>query len=506
VADPFIDGAIERATANLLRETDPEIDPLFPTAVVRGCRLLGRALDVAPLLESWRFGSTRDSGAIRYRWAMIPRLAGPPPAWVPPEGEWAAWRPLDAMALAEMPDRREAFEARLLTPIILADMIQLLADAAQRDDEAGVLARSYLDEARPKLRRDAVEWVQERHAWGDTWALRALARRPAALCLLQPFALAIADAYAATARLAAAGLPGTGYPFDGVPLVSASAQLASGLLALGLHPRLVGSLASWIRERRNPDGGWGDGGGPSDVLTTLVAGELIASLDPTDDASETATWLARAQDPDGWWRAFGPETTWLSVEVLDWLRQATRPFADRFLWPSLAVASRDHRTDLPFCDYVADLEQLFAVIPGLATAPVEIAFIDLAGFGAFNNEHGMAMGDEALRAFADAIDALDGALAVRDGGDEFLVVGTPTATGLPKRLAAFSAAWPARFSSRFPGATVIAPRILTGTTTGSGLIHGRDVMGGRIGDLGRDGGAINGSGAQLDLGTIAPAA
>ncbi len=165
-------------------------------------------------------------------------------------------------------------------------MLELLGRAIERGDDTSELARIYLDEAMPKLRRDAAAWVQELHAWSDTWALWALARRPAALGALHPFALAIADAYAAAARRAGGRVLGTRFPYHRVPLVSGSAQLATGLVALGFHPKLVGSLAGWVRAEQRADGGWGDGEHPSDVITTLVAADLLG--DPRPDLRSRA--------------------------------------------------------------------------------------------------------------------------------------------------------------------------------------------------------------------------
>ena len=207
-----------------------------------------------------------------------------------------------------------------------------------------------------------------------------------------------------------------------------------------------------------------------------MAADLIAALDPEYDPTPTAEWLARSQRLDGWWRACGPETTWLTVEILAWLRRADESFADRFTWPHLAVANRDRRTGLPFYGYFADLERLFQALPGLRDAPIDIAFIDLAGFGAFNNAFGMAMGDEVLRAFAQAIARIPGSMAIRDGGDEFIVVGSPTGTGLPVRMAAFREAWAAEFAATY-GPGMVAPRILTITTTGECIVQARNELG-----------------------------
>ena len=391
---------------------------------------------------------------------------------------------------------------RFVTPIVVADMIDLVVATIARAGPAADFARDVLDDALPKLRRDAAAWVQELHAWADTWALWALARRPAALALLHPFALAIGDGYAASARKNGGPVLGKRYPFHDVPLVSASAQLASGLVALGIHPNLIGSIASWIGSQRHDDGGWGDGDGPSDVLTTFVVADLLGSLDPDFDPAPTAAFLAGAQGRDGWWRALGPEATWLTVEVLQWLVASDGPFVDRFRWPHVVLTNRDRRTGLPFYGYYADFERLAAAVPGLAKADVEIAFLDLVGFGVFNNAHGMAMGDQVLRAFAQAMTRIPRSLAIRDGGDEFLVLGTPTDTGLATRLEAFRAAWVSEFKASFPGAEPAVPRILTCVTKGAGIVRARDALGIRVGELKHAITDVPLTGIQVDVGRL----
>jgi len=496
-----IEMAIDRA-AHAIDRCDEWSDPLFGVAVLRGHRFIGRRAAPDALLESWRPWTTRLSGAIRYRWAIDPRFAGPLPTWVGAEPTWRPWHPRAAEALDARPDTRWQFVDRLLTPIVLADVLDMLDGAAERGDDIGDLARDYLDEAMPKVRRDAAAWVAETHAWTDTWALRSIARRSGALRRLHPFALAIADAYAATAQRSGNVVLGTRYPFHDMPLVSASSHLAGGLAALGVHAKLVGALAEWVRGAQHHDGGWGDTDGPSDPLTTLVASDLLATLDPTFDPASAAAWFSRCQRDDGWWRAYGPEATWLSVEILAWLQASIRPFDARFRWPNLALANRDRRTGLPFYAYFADLARLFGEVRGLSSAAVEVAFIDLAGFGTFNNAHGMAMGDRALTAFARALNDLDTAIAIRDGGDEFLVVAAPGSVGLPERLATFRASWPERFRAEFGTTGVVAPRILTVTTRGDCLIDARDELGIAIAALKRDYPVVGWEGVQRDLGRL----
>jgi len=496
--------SVERAIADgsdAVTRTRPDDDPLFPIAVLRGHRDLGLEADAGTVLARWAPGVTRETGSVRYRWNINPRLAGELPPWVGTIGIWKPWRAADAAAWAERKGRSFEDIERLLTPIILTESLDFLSELARAPDARGELAQACLDEALPRARRDAAGWVQELRAWADTWALWAIARRPGALTLLHPFASAIAGSYAASAQKAGGRVLGTRFPLHDVPLPSGSAQLATGLVALGVQPDLAGVLAAFVRAHQSEDGGWGDGDGPSDELTTLVAAGLLATLDPAYDPGPTARWLATRQRPDGWWRACGPEATWLTVEVLAWLRQASLPFSSRFAWPHLAVADRDRRTGLPFYGYFGDLERLFVAVPGLAAAPIDLAFIDLAGFGRFNNAFGMAKGDEVLRTFAQALARIPGSMAIRDGGDEFIVLGPPTGTGLPERMASFRETWAVEFATTY-GHGVVAPRILTATTTGDRIVEARNDLGIRIAHLKDEVHDVGPLGVQRDLGRL----
>ena len=130
------------------------------------------------------------------------------------------------------------------------------------------------------------------------------------------------------------------------------------------------------------------------------------------------------------------------------------------------------------------LARLFASLPSLAASETELGFIDLAGFRAFNNAHGQDAGDAVLAAFAGALSGVDAAAAIRDGGDEFLLVGAPARGGLSRDLDSFRRAWPAAFRARF-GADVppVAPRILVTKTRGGDLRAAREVLGRTIASL-----------------------
>ena len=134
-------------------------------------------------------------------------------------------------------------------------------------------------------------------------------------------------------------------------------------------PNLVGELARNVASSQQIDGGFSDAGGPSDVVTTLAAATLLAQLDPDFDPTPTSRWLADRQDEWGWWHGYGPETTWLTVELVTWLGRSSTTFAERFAWPHAALAERDRRTGLPFYGYYTDLHRLFSEVAGLSQPP-----------------------------------------------------------------------------------------------------------------------------------------
>ena len=483
-----LDGDIERRVTSsvssarrALTSIAPLSDPLFPMSLVAARVAVGSPAESLPLLREWAKRARSSGGRTRYRWTISTWPTLGEPRHLIPRESWSPWRPRDVQKVAE--DSR-GFEVRLITPLVIAEAVEWLSALAEVEDEPGELARRFLAECRATVRRDAAAYAQETHAWGDTWALWCFARRPQTLRLLHPFALAITEAYADTTISAGReAVHETQFPFAGEALVSASALLASGCLALGVHPKLTGTLTDWVEERQRPDGGFADADGPSDVLTTLVAADLLAGLDPRWDPVPSMAYLASNQDNQGWWRAYGPETTWLTLEVCRYLERAALPFAERFAWPEVATTSRDRRTGLPRYDYYADFARLCQEVSGLGSASIDAAFLDLAGFGAFNNRHGMAMGDAVLHEFGQALASIPGLMAIRDGGDEFLALGAPGGTGLADTLNRFRHSWPARLRSRFGDDACVAPRILVATATGCDLVAVRDDLGRQIADL-----------------------
>jgi hypothetical protein len=93
-------------------------------------------------------------------------------------------------------------------------------------------------------------------------------------------------------------------------------------------------------------------------------------------------------------------------------------------------------------------------------------------------------------------------MAIRDGGDEFIVVGTPTATGLPGRLAEFRASWPRTFAEAFGEAGIVAPRVLTAVVPGRDLVHARNTLGLEVGAVKERYPTVDRAGIQVDLGRL----
>jgi len=104
------------------------------------------------------------------------------------------------------------------------------------------------------------------------------------------------------------------------------------------------------------------------------------------------------------------------------------------------------------------LARVAAELEDLGEAHVEVAFIDLVGFGDWNKTYGQESGDQVLAVLAEALRAIPDSLVVRDGGDEFLVIGAPTGRGvLAGRMEAFVRGWPDRFRGAFGADVAVVP-------------------------------------------------
>lgn len=489
-------GLAEGAILRVASES-PSVEPL-KGALTRVAAALGAAADPGELLRHWqsRTPGTLQSDA-RYRWELGHRIGAPIPSYAGPTQTWKAWRPGDQPRLERDPF---GFEMSLLLPIVLSENAELLLELESSDGDDGSIARELLRESAPILRRDFARYVQMASPWDDTFALWCLTRRPNVLSLLHPLAVAIAACYAATTEGPVRGLY---FPYHERPLASASAHLAGALLTLGSDLELAARLAEFVGGARRSSGGWGDVNEPDDVLTTLVCADLLARVDPTFDPAPTLEFFRHSQSPEGLWRALGPDAPWLTFEVLSWAEGALRPFAERFRWPHRAEAMRDHKTGLPFFAYFSDLAELFGALGGLADARAELAFIDLIGFRAFNNRFGQTAGDDVLREFSTELAGVADACAIRDGGDEFVVVGAPTREGLGQTMDDFRRAWPRRFRAVFgDDVPPVAPRVLVARTQGRGLRRAREELGRGITALKNDPSAHPLEGILVDAGAL----
>ena len=474
----------------------PLADP-FAGVALRVRRALG---DTCAYDELVRYWAARDPGSprgeMRYRWDLSHRHGGPRPDHLDPPEHWRAFRTLEQPVLERDPF---AFEERLCTPILLAENVALLAEAQA---QGMPLAAELLAEAIPAVRRDFACHVQALDPWEDTFALACLCEQPALLARAHPIAVAIASCYGAAPLDDQGALLGLRFPFHRKPLVSASAYLARSALALGIDLERAAQLLAYTSAARRPDGLWGDQPDCADPLTTLAASELLTEIDPAFDLAPTLASLAALRSPRGLWTALGPEALWLSGRVLALASRAQRPFATRFRWPYQPEHGQDLKTGLASFAFFADLTRFLAAVPALAAAPLELAFIDLIGFRAFNNRFGQQRGDDVLRAFATALTAVPAARMVRDGGDEFLVIGAPTRADLAQDLDAFRQAWPAHFRARFGSdAAAVAPRVVVGRTRAGELARAREAAGHAITRL-KDAAHIPPDGVVRDVGAL----
>jgi GGDEF domain-containing protein len=473
-----ISAAIARATATLVATT-PQLDlrdPMLPAAL-RFARRHGAEILPSPILGAWRTRTLAANTQERETpWVLGFDSAPNSPAYDTPDGVGALWRPRERDWLDRDPT---GFGHRLLAPIALAENVDFLATLEDDPSPAvGRTASEILQEIQPRMEADLADCITGTDPWRDTFALWLVARRPNALARLHPLALAIATRYGTLANRLAGLVCGTRFPFEAVPLTSANAHLGVALWTLDYRPTLLAGIVSFVRSRRTPDGGFADEGQFADPLTTLAAADLLSTLDPAFDPGPTARWFDGSQEAAGWWRALDPEVPWLTAAVVEWLESAEKPFAERFRWPAYQRVDLDRKTGI--AGYVAfdRLARVFEAVPGIAAARVSIAFGDLAGFREFNNAYGQEMGDRVLRTFASALAEIEASLAVRDGGDEFLVVGAPGRRDLAGDLERFSAGWPDRFNREYgTTAGVVAPRFVVSTVAGRDLRAARERLG-----------------------------
>lgn len=455
----------------------------FAAANANARRSVGAPVDLAWLFGEWK---KRQPGGVisrtRYRWDTSHEYCALPP-FSPPVSRWRAWQEAEQDALERKPF---AFEERISLPVLIAEACELLCEAASAEGPESIVAADLLYETEPIFRHDFAGKVLATHAWTDTFALFALTRAPRAFERLWPVILALATTYAGLARRSEGVVLGTRFPFHDKPLVSASAHLAAALLRLNMDVPVLARLIAFVRRQTSEEGSWGDAGGPSDVLTTFAAADLLLHVDPSFEPEATLRFFTERQGADGFWRALGPEAAWLTAGIARWIADLSLDFGERFRWPVSPEATRDRKTGLPFFAYFDDLSRLYADLPGIACGEIDLAFIDLAGFRDFNNTHGQQMGDAVLAAFAEELGTLSGAAAIRDGGDEFLIVGAPKRKPLAHDLDVFRHAWPRIFRERFGEVPqVVAPRILVQRTRADALLNARETLGRAIGEVKR---------------------
>jgi GGDEF domain-containing protein len=450
------------ALRRLIAAPDALDDPLVVVAY-DALHANGIPLDNRSLLEQLnrrRLSPGRDS-AFRYRWTLSENSEAGSVSYARPIApDRQHWRPGESDWLEQHPS---AYGRRLMEPLVLASQYGYwgrLLESGDGDREVLLAASHLLEEAQPIAAHDLAAMYTARDPWRDTFALWVLSGEPQTAARFRDLLFALAMRYGAIA--AGDGIVrGIRHPWYRRPLVSATAQLASALWHWGVYPSIVPTLVSFVSVSRNPDGSWSDEGQRPDLLTTLAAADLLVRLDPGFDPEPTARWLISRQEPDGWWRALDPETPWLTAAVARWLLLSEREFPRRFTWPAAPIWTRDRMTGLTTLAAVDELVSLIATLPRLSQEPMELAFLDLAGFRAFNHLHkSQAEGDHVMSLLGAALRDLPETLTARIGGDEMLILGKP-GDRIGERLDRWRAQWPARLRAggvREP----VAPRILVG--------------------------------------------
>lgn len=454
---------------------DGGLDNPFRPSVLRWAAATGRHADGEPLLAVLERIAADGHGARRFRWRL------PVGALIPLERR-RRWRPAEA----ELAERNPNDHANRLwqAPVLVEHLAWLEEVAAGPNPRLAARARAIADEAIPVVEDVVAGAFGARDAWSDTFLLWSFARTPRAASPVRGLVLALAARYAARAGRTGGIVRGTTFPFFGLPMPSATAHLGTASATLGEGVQWVDEQLAFLRAERRPDGGWGDPRQGSDLLTTLAAAQLFGSLDPSFDpvsAAEPLRALAAASGPRPC--AIGPEWPWLTVELVRYLDWAPLPFTQRFRWPNVAPSAMDGRVGVPRFEGYLALADLFRAVPALGRGTVDVAFIDLANFGAWNTDHGMQLGDELLALLTAQLRTIPESRTFRDGGDEFLVVGAPDAGRLETDLRDCFARWSEVSRAAFPALPVVPLRGVISRERASNLRAVRERQGVWIGDV-----------------------
>ena len=431
-----------------LRDGSPT-DP-FRVALLRWAAETGREAASEPVLTLLEQSVASGYGARRFRWHV------PMGQWIPLESR-RRWRPAEG----ELAERHANDHAgRLWLPPLLVEHLSWLEElAAGPDTSLATRARMIADEALPTVEDVVAGSVTARDTWGDTFLLWAFARSPRALGQVRGLVLALAARQVARARRTRGIVHGRTFPFFDLAMPSATAHLGTASTTLGEGLELVDAQLAFLRGARRGDGGWGDPGQGSDILTTLAAARLLGSIDPSFDPGSAVGPLrvlasASGRRPS----AIGPEWPWLTAELVRYLRWAPLPFTERFRWPNVAPSAMDNRVGVPRFEGYLALADLFRAIPALGHGEVDVAFIDLAGFGKWNTNHGQALGDELLAFLTARLRRVPESRTFRDGGDEFLIVGAPGSDRLERDLRVLFKEWPSACTTAFQSLPVVPLR------------------------------------------------
>lgn len=466
-------GELDALLEGELRDGAPD-DPFRP-AVLRWAASTGRPVDHDPLLELLERIVAGGRGANRFRWRL------PVGSWIPLERR-TRWRPAEAEQAERQPGEHAA---RLWTgPVIVEHLAWLETLAAGEDRTIAARARVIADEALPAIEDVVAATVGGIDPWADTFLLWSFVREPRALRPVRSLVLALAARYVARAARTGGPVHGRTFPFYDQAMPSATAHLATAAAALGEGIGWVDEQLAFLAAVRSPDGSWGDPHQPPDLLTTLAATRLFGSLDPSFDPVRTVAPLRRLAAECGPRPGpIGPEWPWVAKELRALAAWAELPFTRRFRWPNVPESAVDRRVRVPRLEGYLMVADLFRAVPALGRGRVDVAFLDLANFGKWNSEHGQAAGDDLLALLTRQLRTIDDSRTYRDGGDEFLLVGTPGTDGLADRLASLSRDWPEIQRAAFPSLPVVPIRAVVGREPAHALREARERQGVAIGSL-----------------------
>ena len=218
---------------------------------------------------------------------------------------------------------------------------------------------------------------------------------------------------------------------DGTPRIGRGARDRRGHRGRGARGRVAPGAATARRRLGRPGPAVGH---PHDARGGGADGLPGSGVRPGRRCSEVLGTSSTARG--GRADLVGPEWPWVAAELLAFGTWSRRPFRERFRWPHVPPWMTTGASGCPRYEaYLRRRAPVRGACPASPARPWRSRSWTWPTSAPGTRDHGQAAGDELLALLTSLLRAIPESRTIRDGGDEFLVIGSPAGHG-PRGAAA----------------------------------------------------------------------